>query len=213
MRLFKLNPYNQCGLPGYSSCIDDDLSVNQVRDVITSKKCLAVIEALSARKIKWDGLTGGKFRSKSLRKFVLDLSAQTTVNSLVERVMFPLVEIVRANYPTLLSVKYGAIKSLPGCPSQYKGHCSRLHSDYDKVYLDIPSNQRPVSIILALDDFKFIYLPHLSLARKDMITLQVSPGLGIIFTNDCLYSGGENDSGKTNKYFILVVLGRYSIGD
>ena len=98
-------------------------------DVITSEKRLAVIEALSARRIKWDGLTGGKFGSKSLRKFVLDLSAQPTVNSLVERVMSPLVEIVRAKYPTLLSVKYGAIKSLPGCPSQYKGHRYRLHSD------------------------------------------------------------------------------------
>ena len=166
-------------------------------DVITSEKRLAIIEALSARRIKWGGLTGGKFGSKSLRKFVLDLSAQPAVNSLVERVMSPLVEIVRAKYPTLLSVKYGAIKSLPGCPSQYEGHRFRLHSDYDKVHLDIPSNQRPISIILALDEFKFIYLPHQTLARKDLITLQVPPGHGIIFTNNCLHSGGENDSGKT----------------
>jgi hypothetical protein len=179
-------------------------------DVITPEKRLAVIEALSTRRIKWDGLTGGKFGRKSLRKFVLNLNAQPTVNSLVERVMSPLVEIVRAKYPTLLSVKYGAIKSLPGCPSQYEGHCHRLHSDYNKVYSDIPSNQRPVSIILALDEFKFIYLPHLTLARKDMITLQVPPGHGIIFTNNCLHSGGENDSGET-KYRLFAYMASESV--
>jgi hypothetical protein len=89
--------------------------------------------------------------------------------------MSPLVDMVQAKYPTLLSVKYGAIKSLPGCPSQYKGRDFKLHSDYDKVYANIPSNERPVSIILALNELNFMYLPYLTLARKDLITLHVPP--------------------------------------
>lgn len=166
-------------------------------DVLTEEKRKAVKEALSSRRIKWDGLTGGKFRGTSLRKFVLDLSAQPTVNSLVERVMSPLVAIVQAKYPTLQHVKYGALMSLPRCPSQYEGHDHKLHSDYPKFYNDIPADQRPVSIILGLDAFNFIYLPHLTLTRKDMITVLVPAGHGIIFTNACLHSGGENDSDET----------------
>ena len=166
-------------------------------DVLTEEKRQAVKKALSSRRIKWDGLTGGKFRGTSLRKFVLDLSAQPTVNSLVERVMSPLVATVQAKYPTLQHVKYGALMSLPRCPSQYEGHDHKLHSDYPKFHSDIPADQRPVSIILGLDAFNFIYLPHLTLTRKDMITLLVPAGHGIIFTNACLHSGGENDSDKT----------------
>ena len=108
--------------------------------------------------------------------------------------MAPLVAIVQAKYPTLLYAKYGALKSLPRCPSQYEGHDNRLHSDYPTLHCDIPANQRPVSIILALDAFDFIYLPHLTLTRKDLVTLQVPAGHGIIFTNACLHSGGANDS-------------------
>ena len=91
------------------------------------------------------------------------------------------------------------------CPSQYEGHNHMLHSDYDKLHLDIPSHQRPVSIILALNEFKFIYLPHLTLTKKDLITLPVPPGHGIIFTNACLHSGGENESDDV-KYHLFAYM-------
>ena len=168
-------------------------SINFV-DVITADKRQVVIESLSARSTRWDGLTGGKFGNQSLRKFVLDLTGQPKINRLVERVMAPLVNIVQAKYPTLRYVKYGALKSEALCPSQYEGHDNMLHTDYEKLHLDIPPHQRPVSIIMALNEFKFIYLPHLTLTRKDLVTLTVPPGHGIIFTNACLHSGGENDS-------------------
>ena len=80
-----------------------------------------------------------------------------------------------------------------------------LHSDYDKLHLDIPCHQRLVSIILALNEFKFIYLPHLTLTKKDLITLPVPPGHGIIFTNACLHSGGENESDDV-KYCLFAYM-------
>ena len=43
-----------------------------------------------------------------------------------------------------------------------------------------------------------------------MITLQVPPGHGIIFTNNCLHSGGENDSAKT-KYRLLAYTASESV--
>jgi hypothetical protein len=78
-------------------------------DVITAEKRQVVIESLSARSTKWDGLTGGKFGKECLQKFVLDLTGQPKINHLVERVMAPLVTIVQAKYPTLGYVKYGAL--------------------------------------------------------------------------------------------------------
>lgn len=201
-------PFHQCGC--LNSIQTMDLGYQDTRpalemispsitfvDVLTEEKRQAVRESLSSRSIHWDGLSGGKFRNTSLRKFILDLHSQPKINTLVKQVMAPLVATVQAKYPTLLYVKYGALKSLPRCPSQYEGHDHRLHSDYPKLHSDIPADQRPVSIILGLDAFKFIYLPHLTLTRKDMISLLVPAGHGIIFTNACLHSGGENDSDQT----------------
>jgi hypothetical protein len=80
-------------------------------DMITAEKRQVVIESLSARSTKWDGLTGGKFGKQCLQKFVLNLTGQPKINHLVERVMAPLVTIVQSMYPTLCYVKYGALKS------------------------------------------------------------------------------------------------------
>jgi hypothetical protein len=57
-----------------------------------------------------------------------------------------------------------------------------------------PEQQQPMSIIVALDIFNFIYLPKKMSSRKELIYTTVSPGQMIYFTNDCLYSGGENST-------------------
>ncbi len=80
-------------------------------DVITAEKRQVVIESLSARSTKWDGLTGGKFGKHFFQKNFLDLTGQPKMNRLVERVMAPLVTTVQAKYPTLCYVKYGALKN------------------------------------------------------------------------------------------------------
>jgi hypothetical protein len=54
--------------------------------------------------------------------------------------------------------------------------------------------QRPVPVVLALDQLKKIYLAHISQTRKDLVQLTVPAGHAIIFTGACLHSGGPNDS-------------------
>lgn len=55
----------------------------------TSERRQGIIDELelSSMSIRWSGLTGGNFVGGSLRHFVLNLSEQHAVNSLVERVM------------------------------------------------------------------------------------------------------------------------------
>lgn len=174
-------------------------------DVNTPERRQSTIAELSSARVKWSGLTGGNFRGESHRKFVLDISEQPSVEVLVKQVMAPLIDIVKQRYPALVNIKYGALMSMPRCPSQYQGHDNRLHSDYQQLYSNITPNQRPISIILALDDFNFIYLPSLTAAREEMISLQVPPGHGLIFTNNCLHSGGENDSNNI-KYRLFAYM-------
>jgi hypothetical protein len=72
------------------------------------------------------------------------------------------IDYVQVLYPSLVCVKLGALKTLPHCPSQYQGHNNKFHSDYLSNYPEITPAQRPVSVILALDQFDFMYLPHIS---------------------------------------------------
>jgi hypothetical protein len=119
------------------------------------------------------------------------------MNKLVEQVMQPLIKIVQSKYPSLVYVKYGALQSAPNCPSQYSCHQDKFHSNYEYFYLNLPPEQRPVSVILALDNFKLMYLPHLKLTQSEIRTITIPPGHGVIFTNACLHSGGVNDSEST----------------
>ncbi len=97
-------------------------------------------------------------------------------------------------YHSLVCVKLRTLQSLLNCPSQYKGHESKLHLDYSSNYSELAPAQRPVSVILALDPFDFIYLPHIFQTRKDLVQLTVPAGYAIIFTDACLPLGGPNDS-------------------
>jgi hypothetical protein len=100
-------------------------------------------------------------------------------------------------YPTLIHIKNGAIKTKPNEKSQYSRHGKELHSDYSVDVTTRPAQQRPMSIIAALDAFNFIYLPTKMSTRKELIYTAVSPGQMIYFTNDCLHSGGENSTPTT----------------
>ncbi len=101
---------------------------------------------------------------------------------------------MQAIYPSLVCVQLGALQSLPNCPSQYKGYKNKLHLDYSSNYPKLAPAQRPVSVILALDSFNFLYLPHIFQTSKDLVQLTVPAGHAIIFTDACLHSGGPNDS-------------------
>ena len=73
---------------------------------------------------------------------------------------------------------------------------NKFHSDYSFNYSEIAPAQRPVSVILALNQFDFMYLPHISQKRRDIVHLTVPAGHAIIFTDACLHSGDANNSKK-----------------
>ena len=74
--------------------------------------------------------------------------------------------------------------------------------DYSSNYPKLSPAQRPVSVILALDPFDFLYLPHISQTRKDLVQLTVPAGCAIIFADACLRLGGLNDS-QNNQYWLF----------
>jgi hypothetical protein len=90
-------------------------------------------------------------------------------------------------YPSLVCVTLGAHQSLPNFPSQYKDHNSKLHLDYSSNYPELAPAQRRVSVILALDPFDFIQLPHISQTRKDLVQLTAPAGHAISFTDASLH--------------------------
>ena len=46
-----------------------------------------------------------------------------------------------------------------------------------------------------------MYLPHRNASRDEIVTITVTPGQMIVFTNNCLHAGGSN---KHNKIMIRV---------
>jgi len=156
------------------------------------------------KKVTWTPLSGGTFSGAPLRNYCADLAHHKPVHALVEKIMKPYIQHVQYLYPCLFRVKYGAIKSFPECPSQYEGHGNRFHSDYPSFYTDLPPHERPGSMILALDDFKFKHLHLSTLSRDEIIDINVPPVHAIFFPNSCLHSGGENLSTKPKFDFLLI---------
>ncbi len=96
------------------------------------------------------------------------------------------VDLVQRQYPALKLEWMGAIKSAPNAKSQYIGHRKLLHSDYSTSVLERTPNECPVSTIVALHPFNFLYLLRQDMTRRD-----------IVFTNYCLHSGGANLTSET----------------
>jgi hypothetical protein len=69
-----------------------------------------------------------------------------------------------------------------------------LHSDYNIACKEVPPGERPISIIVGLDEFMFMFLQKLSDERKDIANMIVLPGQMIKFTAGCLHAGGTNDT-------------------
>ena len=51
----------------------------------------------------------------------------------------------------------GALQTKPRMPSQYEKMQNQLHSDYSETALQREPGERPMSMIMALDDFNFLY--------------------------------------------------------
>jgi hypothetical protein len=95
-------------------------------------------------------LTGGAIR----RFFAKDLENKNPeIYATVMDKLQNYIDCVQQMYPLLTHVKGGAVMSAPNAPAQYQGHNERLHSDYTaNVLLQLP-NERPISIIVAINSF------------------------------------------------------------
>ena len=112
---------------------------------------------------------------------------------------------INVKYPALNVISLGLIRSAPYATSQYDGLSQRLHSDYPSTANELDLNLRPLSFIIALDEFDFMYLPYRNAKRCDIITDTVRPGEMIVFTNSCLHAGGSNrNDKKSNRIFGYV---------
>ncbi len=102
--------------------------------------------------------------------------------------------------------KVGAIKSLPGAPSQYEGHGGKFHSDYPQSIEELEPGLCLVSIIVGLNPLNFMWLPHRKSRETEIREMTVNPGEMIMFTNNCLHTGGPNNTneGQTQLFAYLV---------
>jgi hypothetical protein len=60
------------------------------------------------------------------------------------------------------------------------------------IFLERPPDERPISIIVAVDPFGLQCLPSQEMKRKDIKRLNVNQGEMVMFTNMCLLSGNTN---------------------
>ena len=160
----------------------------------------------------------GQLKEKKRRMYKMNFnrnekSLEEEINTFMSRVIRA---ILGEYHPHLYQKgwhdKCGAIKSLPGAPSQYEGHGYKLHSDYPDAMLKRPFHEQPLSIIFALDSFKFKYLPDGCFSEDSLVTSIVKRGQAAVFTNKCLHSGGENDSDSdAYRLFAYVTLDRSDI--
>ena len=78
--------------------------------------------------------------------------------NLVEKCMLGYIKFFQKDYPSLKHYKLSVLKSYNAAHSQYEGCNYRLHSDYHHHVNVRPPNQRPISVLVALDEFEFLYL-------------------------------------------------------
>jgi hypothetical protein len=82
----------------------------------------------------------------------------------------------------------------PGSHSQYEKMDSQLHSDYSEEVLSRPKCKQPMSMIMVLDDFEFMY--KLDDDDEKINTMTVHGMQAIAFTNELFHAGGENKMGN-----------------
>jgi hypothetical protein len=139
----------------------------------------------------WEHLTGGA----NSCYFVKDLKTKNPqiYTTVMEELRY-YTDAVQDMYSELAHVRGGEIMSAPNALAQFEGHRERPHSDYTANVLEQPSNERPVSIIITVDPFRFMYLPRQNMTKNDIQKIRANPREMIMFTNTCLHSGDVNNS-------------------
>ena len=167
------------------------LSRNVIEEVLREFK-----NAEKNDKNLWQNITGGN----TVRKWIPDMYdnnvKRVALKVIVEKALKAYITIVQERYPTLKYFKVGALKSLPGAKSQYVGHGRKLHSDYPQSVEELEPRFRPVSIIVGLNSFNFMWLNDRTSRESEIRKMTVYPGEMIMFTNHCLHAGGENSTNE-----------------
>lgn len=140
----------------------------------------------------WHKLTGGG----DSRFYAKDLEKHTDIYNYVMEELQYYITYAQMKFPKLIHVKGGAIFSAPHAPAQIDGHNGKLHSDYTADVSQRPLDERPVSIIVAVDPFALKYLPNDNMMRKDIKKIFVRQGEMVMFTSACLHSGDTNESNE-----------------
>jgi hypothetical protein len=116
----------------------------------------------------------------------------------IESLIATYFRFIQTMYPEMRYWKVGALRTQGGAPSQYEMWDYKLHRDYSHKVLKRPPNERPLSVIVALDDFSFYREPAFpdtvdgTSVKYEEIT--VHRGQAIAFTSALLHAGGPNNS-------------------
>jgi hypothetical protein len=116
-------------------------------------------------------------------------------------------ELIGRQYPLLTHIRITVIKSLPLAVTQ-NGTDGRLHFDYGPACLNKHTDLQPISVMIALSSFQFIYNDGIvfqdeASSRDTIRTVDVPAGHFITFTNRCHHTGGPNNSTQ-NAYRIFL---------
>jgi hypothetical protein len=154
----------------------------------------------------WENLTHqGKSRQRLKEIVAPKNDLGVSVKRWIEEMMKPYLDMVRYQNPHLMYCRVGALRTQPNAKSQYKNSDSQLHADYPETVKMRDPGERPVSIIMALDEpFNFLYEDkendddNEDVDEDDICELVVNKGHAIAFTDELFHAGGENSTNREN---------------
>jgi hypothetical protein len=128
------------------------------------------------------------------------------VRQQIEAMMHLYLDFIKNEYPCLRFWRVGALQTKPNTQSQYKKLGNQLHSDYSETALRREPGERPMLMIMALDEsFDFLYEDKDvdnddddNIDEDDICSLRVNGGHAIAFTNELFHAGGEDNTAKFN---------------
>jgi hypothetical protein len=149
--------------------------------------------------IDWSGLIGGSGDRFWLPNLETSRAKNIAyLNNLIKnwKPYKLVIDFIRRQYPELKLIKTTILASAPNARIQGGDH-GRFHFDYDQKTLNQPCEQQPVSVIIGLTGFTFIYNDGIvyqdeEKGRETTRVVDVPAGHFIVFTNRCHHTGGYN---------------------
>ncbi len=126
--------------------------------------------------------------------------------------MEPFLNYIRIQNPSLQYWKVGVLHTAPRSPSQYGKMDWQLHSDYSEEVLLRPECKQPMSLIIALDNFEFVYEldNEEDEDEAEIKTMTVHGMQAIAVTNELFHAGGENKMDKTLYHLFVYIVSHHA---